>query len=231
MGFPVSFPWVFPSGDYEPALSPFGDLEWDGTHAASAVDLLLEQFKGMPLVEGYVTAYANRCQELENAIWDVLTASDLDIATNAQLNGIGALVGEGRGNRTDAEYRAAIRVRILINRCNGRHSEMLRILMLYLGASSGDGSLRLKQTAPCALSLQVLTVPSVPDDLRTKVYAIKPAGVNLDGAYATDADQSYRFGWSGGAIAGVSGGVNGDAWSGDPDPSDPIAGGYLAARI
>lgn len=226
MGFPGLFPFILPGGDpYDPEINPFGDLTYESDHAGAAVDLLLQQFKGLPLIEGMIESYANRVQELENALWDILIASDIDQAAAGQLDGLGSLVGEGRADRGDTEYRAAIRIRILINRCNGRHAEMLRILMLYLGATSGDGTLRLTQPGPAALSLSVLSVPADPASLRAIATTIKPAGVNLDGRYETSATRPYRFGWSGGAVAGQTS-ANADGWSGDA-----TVGGLLAARI
>jgi hypothetical protein len=225
MGFPVVFPWVFPSpASYTPANETFGDLTWNGDHSAEAIDLLLHQFHGSSLVEGYVKSYVNRVQELENAIWEILLALDIDNAVNAQLEGIGAIVGEGRRGRLDGPYRAAIRVRILVNLCDGKHAQIVRILTAYLGATDGDGTIRLTEPAPAALSLQVFTVPVSPGDLRTMARSIKPAGVNLDGRYATHATRMYRFGWTS-AITGVTGANNGDGWT------DGSVGGQLAGRI
>lgn len=225
MGFPGLFPFILPGGDpYDPEIDPFGDLTYESDHAGAAVDLLLQQFKGLPLIEGMIESYANRVQELENALWDILIASDIDQAAAGQLDGLGSLVGEGRADRGDTEYRAAIRIRILINRCNGRHAEMLRILMLYLNADTGNVALRDRGTAGLSLNVYV-DVPSDPANLRVIAYTIKPAGVNLDGRYETSATRPYRFGWSGGAVAGQTS-ANADGWSGDA-----TVGGLLAARI
>lgn len=224
--FPFVFPFTFPGAPYTPHSETFGELTYDAEHAADAIGLLLEQFKEMPLIEGYIKSYANRTQEVEDALWQILEASDLDNAEHAQLEGLGLLVGEERRSRVDDDYRAAIRVRILINRCGGTHPEILRILSLFLGIADGARTIRLDEPAPAALRLQVYSLPSLPADLRVIARTIKPAGVNLDGRYETSLSRPYRFGWSGGAVAGVTGAANGDSWS-----DDPTVGGLMAARI
>lgn len=222
--FPFVFPFFFPGGAWSPIATSVGALTYNPNHVAEAKALLLEQFRGKPFIEGMVEAFVARAQELEDALWAVLEAMDLDNAANAQLDGLGLLVGEERRSRLDDDYRAAIRVRILINISSGKHSQILAILTAYLGVASGAGTVRLDEPAPAALKLQVLTVPSLPSDLRVIAYSIKPAGVNLDGRYETDAMRPYRFGWTS-PIVGVTGANNGDGWT------DGSVGGYLAARI
>ena len=227
--FPFVFPFFFPGGSlldtYEPIDSTIGALTFNPNHVAEAKAMLLEQFRGKPLIEGMVEAYVNRVQESEDVLWEILEAMDLDKAADAQLDGLGLLVGEQRRSRGDDDYRAAIRVRVLINLCNGKHAEILRILTLYLGVADGEGTVQLDEPAPAALKMNVFTLPSLPGDLRVIARAIKPAGVNLDGRYETSATRPYRFGWSGGAVAGQTS-ANADGWSGAD-----TGGGLMAARI
>lgn len=223
--FPFSFPFSFPGGAFEPFDTTVGAVTYNAAHVTEAKAMLLEQFRGAPLIEGMVEAYVLRVQEVEDMLWGVLEAMDLDKATSAQLDGAGLLVGEQRRSRSDDDYRAAIRVRILVNLCNGKHSEMLRILTLFLGVADGSETVRLDEPSPAALKLQVLALPSLPSDLRVIAYSIKPAGVNLDGRYETSLSRPYRFGWSGGAVAGQTI-ANADGWSGDD-----TVGGLMAARI
>lgn len=223
--FPFAFPFSFPGGPFTPIDTTIGALTYNADHVAEAKAMLLEQFKGKPLIEGMVEAFALRVQELEDALWGVLEAMDLDNAIDAQLDGLGELVGEQRRSRTDADYRASIRVRILINLCNGKHSEVLAILVAFLGAAEGSGTVSLVEPAPAALKLQVFTVPSLASDLRVIARSIKPGGVNLDGRYETSLTRPYRFGWSGGAVTGQTI-ANWDGWSGDA-----TVGGVMAARI
>jgi hypothetical protein len=227
--FPFSFPFAWP-GDlptYAPGDTPtFGDLVYVDDHSDEATALLLEQFHDLPLIDGMVRSYINRIQELEDQIWQILLATDLDVAVGAQLDGLGDIVGEPRRARSNDAYRAAIRVRIMINRCDGKHATMLRILTTYLGIASGAGTVELREPAAAALALNVYTVPESFADLSVIANTIKPAGVNLDARAETSLSRPYRFGWSGGAVAGVSGATNGDGWSGDAS-----VGGLHAVRI
>jgi hypothetical protein len=214
-------------GEMDTALTtPYAPLAYESDHEGTGVDLLLEQFQGKPYVEGLLTSYLAQVQDVEESVWGVLLAADVDLAQDAQLDGLGDIVGEPRRDRSDEDYRAAIRVRVLINRCSGRHSQILEILRLYLGATIGDGTIELREPAPAALALNVYRVPSLPADLRTIARTTKPAGVNLDGRYETSATRPARFGWSGGAVAGVTGPDNGFGWS-----LDDSVGGLFAARI
>jgi hypothetical protein len=222
--FPIRFPRREEDGTYTPSSTVFGRLTYIATHVSEALDLLIQQFKEKPLIAGLVTALVTEVQELEDAAWEVLLATDLDNARNAQLTGLGTLVGEPRRGRSDIAYRPAIRVRILINRCNGKHPEILKILTLFLGATDGDGTIELVDAAPAAMALNVFRLPESPSDLRVITRSIKPGGVNLDGRYATHATRMYRFGWTS-PITGVTGANNGDGWT------DNSVGGQQAGRI
>lgn len=95
-------------------------------------------FYGKPRVASIVFAFALQLQELETATWEVLNDRILANATDAQLDTLGAIVGEARLGRTDAEYRIAISGRILTNRSNGWRSDLLRLLDLMRPGESYD---------------------------------------------------------------------------------------------
>lgn len=218
-----SLPWTLPYAG--PGETEFGDLVYVSDHEQSGVDLLLEQFRGLPRIEGLLRSYLIQVQQLEDALWEILGSSILDNASDAQLDGIGDLMGEPRRGRSDALYRPAIRVRALINRCNGKHSEILAILTLHLGVASGAGTVELREPAPAALSLNVYSVPSSASELRVIARTVKPAGVNLDARVETSATRPARFGWDSGTIAGQTA-SNGFGWDGDAS-----VGGLFATEI
>lgn len=222
-----SLPWTLPSDPiYTPTVATFGPLSWVGTHASDGVDLLLEQFRGKPLIEGLLRAFLDQVQAIEDDLWKILLLLDLDQCTDAHLDGVGDLVGEVRRGRADADYREAIRIRIRVNLSNGKHSEILSILETYLGAAAGSGTIELREPAPMALALNVYTVPSTElSDLRVLVRQIKPGTVNLDARVETSATRPARFGWDDGAIAGQTA-SNGFGWDGDAS-----VGGLFATEI
>lgn len=97
------------------------------THVADAKRLLTSMFRDRTVIAGLLGAYVAEVQALETAIRAVILGRLLDSATYAQLDALGAIVGESRQGKTDAVYREFIRLRILINKCNGLLPEMLHI--------------------------------------------------------------------------------------------------------
>lgn len=125
-----------------------------------AVDLLIQQYKDKPVIEAIVRSYARRCQELEHAAWDVINSRLLGevyvlfprnnprtceeiadtstaeegiiklTATGVRLDLVGKIVGEARLGRSDADYEVGIKIRIAINRSNGRSDDLIEICAL-----------------------------------------------------------------------------------------------------
>lgn len=127
----MSFYYVRPS----PALSPevegiYLNLE----HADQAINHLIEFFRKGPRNQAYLRAVCAQLQELEQLFFDLYQQSFLSNAEGTQLDQLGEIVGEARQDRTDTLYRAAIRVRILVNKSNGRTEELITIALRYLEA-------------------------------------------------------------------------------------------------
>jgi len=65
-------------------------------HANLALSRLVTQFRESPNLIAYIRAIISESDTIESALCDVLDQRMLDTATNAQLDVIGALVGQGR---------------------------------------------------------------------------------------------------------------------------------------
>lgn len=104
-------------------------------HVETARALLIEQFKNRAVLQGFLDCLSRRVQDVENVLWDVIDKRVLDTAVDAQLDTLGLLVGEKRLERTDAEYRGAIRLRICVNRSKGRIIDVIDVAKL--GATVG----------------------------------------------------------------------------------------------
>ena len=81
----------------------------DNNHVQEALDRLLQQYKGLPLMTGLITAFVQQIQALENAAYPINEGRQLWNGTTypaigAQLDGIGSLVGISRNGLDDAEY-------------------------------------------------------------------------------------------------------------------------------
>lgn len=96
-------------------------------HAAEAISHLIQFFRDGPRNQAVLSAVMTQVQELEQALWDTFHAFNVDDAEGDQLDLLGGLVGEGRSDRIDDNYRVAIRVRILVNRSDGRTEDLIAI--------------------------------------------------------------------------------------------------------
>lgn len=102
----------------------------EADHEGSGLDLLISQFKGKPVVEGFLSVFLRRVQDLEDVLWDVIDMRALETASGAQLESLGALVGESRLGRSDSDYRLAIRLRVRVNRSKGRTVDVIDVATL-----------------------------------------------------------------------------------------------------
>jgi len=69
-------------------------------------------------------------QALEAVAWDVINLRILDNASGDGLDQLGAIVGESRDARSDTDYRAAIRIRIRVNRSQGKAEDVIAVATL-----------------------------------------------------------------------------------------------------
>lgn len=101
-------------------------------HTEQALARLCEQFKGQPNIVKLLTALTGTVQDVETALWQILTERSVDNATGVHLDAIGAVVGQDRGGLIDEDYRRFIRARIATNRSRGTIGDILRISRLVL---------------------------------------------------------------------------------------------------
>jgi len=144
-------------------------------HADRAIDLLLEQFKLKPNIEGVIRATAASLQELENVFGDLLTQRYLDVAIGAQLDIIGIIVGLDREGRDDSTYRIALRTKISLNHSSGTPAAVIEAARFYTGASN----VWYRELKPA--TIYVFTDgQSVPSDLHARIQEASPTGVDLN---------------------------------------------------
>lgn len=129
-------------------------------------------------------------QEAASVAYDIYRSDDLDTAADAQLDTLGAIVGEKREGRTDAAYRVAIRARIAINLATGTPNEVLDIMRAVVGE---PGELFENDTA----AFLYRVVATMPDTATAELYAavlrsISPAGVRSIFQYGIE-EISFQF--------------------------------------
>lgn len=106
------------------------------THEADAVARFTSQYFDAVKLQGLAGIWARRIQALEDAVESVLKERWVPEAIGAQLDELGAIVGEARLGRTDAAYREAIEIRISINQSGGEPERIIEYLRRITGATS-----------------------------------------------------------------------------------------------
>lgn len=81
----------------------------DTQHTQEALSRLMEQYKGLPLYEGFYRAFLEQIQEIEDATYELdadrqLWNGSTTPAIGKQLDNIGTLVGASRNGLPDDEY-------------------------------------------------------------------------------------------------------------------------------
>lgn len=131
------------------------------THVAQAIANLVEQYKAQPKIAATLEAFVQQVQDLEDALFELLDERDLDTAVGAQLDTLGAIVGEGRLGRNDDDYRIAIRGRILVNLSEGTPVDLIELLSALSG-----GSVKLVEYFPASLTAEILAEVADEDEAR-----------------------------------------------------------------
>jgi len=122
---------------------------YDPNHVLEGLALLLQQWRSSPKVTGILTTYLKQFQVLEDTVWDVINSRMVDTAVGAQLDMLGDLVGEARKGRNDTDYRAAVRLRIRVNRSQGRAVDVIDV------ATQGSGAPAIYREYPESLVWEV----------------------------------------------------------------------------
>lgn len=106
--------------------------DWVYEKKTDFVEVSLERptskFKGKPNVSSFIRVRAERYQDIEDAVYSLLTQRWLDDAEGEQLNRIGQTVGEPRLGRDDTAYRVAITTRITLNSSGGEPERIIQFL-------------------------------------------------------------------------------------------------------
>lgn len=154
-----------------------GVYVYNGEHAQQAVDHLIQWFR-RPRNSEYLRVVCGQGQAIEDVLWQLNTAFDVDNALGDQLNLLGKIVGELRGGRDDEDFRAAVRTRILVNSSNGRIEDLIAII---LSLTPDATSIRITELWPAKLRIEVYDdfAGASPPTVARLLRQAKPAGVGL----------------------------------------------------
>ena len=115
-------------GDSSIGVVPTENLD----HCDEGVARFISQFQDKPRLSALLCAFLNQVQELEVAIFDLITERVIGFAIGAQLDILGDIVGQERLAFGDTDFRTLIRARIKVNRSDGQPEQLLEILRLVL---------------------------------------------------------------------------------------------------
>lgn len=133
-------------------------------YVADALARLIQKFRDKPKIEALVTAAVSPAQDLETALWDLLTLRQVDTAIGAQLDVLGRLVGQPRNTDDDEVYRRYVRARISANKSKGLTVDLLRIARLIVDDPAA--AIELDNVGIAAYVLRVLGV-AIDNDVAT----------------------------------------------------------------
>lgn len=95
---------------------------------------MLERYRNKTRTVLLVRELADSVQEVEAALWDLISRTAIDTADGVWLEGLGRVVGENREGATDTEFRRFIRARIRANRSAGTVEDIIGVLTAWNGS-------------------------------------------------------------------------------------------------
>lgn len=140
-----------------------------------AKDRLIHQFKTKPNLEKYLCVFADEFTELQSTLISLKNLRKLSAASNAQLDGLGDIVGVERLGRTDTQYRAAIYVQIILNRSNGEPETLLAAVKSLTDSTEAH----LTEIFPAEVHI-LFNGLNIPSDLINSLERSAPAGVLIE---------------------------------------------------
>lgn len=194
------------------------------THVQDALNRLLQQYKGRPLIAGLYTAFVTQIQELENAIYSLDAGRQFWNGTStpaigAQLDGIGELVGISRNGLPDNEYILVIFGKIAENFSQDTIADVGTVLQYVFQAQL----VLIEEIYPAGLYINILE-PAIPSSFfnvaKNLLMNTIGGGINLV-ISTSPTTATFRY-----AGPGVSGAVNGYG-----DVNVPNSGGVYAGVI
>lgn len=147
-------------------------------HVEEGLSKLISQFRKKPKILALTTVYIQQLQELEDALSDLLTETNLGNAVGIHLDNIGAIVGELRLGRSDSQYRIAISARILLNTSNGTIED---VIALAIASTEILLTIEITEYFPASFNARIVEVidPLVVDTdaIAAIISSGKPGGV------------------------------------------------------
>lgn len=188
-------------------------------HEARALARLASEFRGIPEIEGLIKAKCRQTQDLENAIFGLLSAMGIDTAGGWLLGVYAKLVGFRPGSRPDTSLRNYVKAYVKLNKGSGTLPEILAIVRILVPGPTVI--LALEQKAAIILRLRSYAADSglIADLIKILGKAhLGAVRIYLEWLTSADADAFTLGDSTGGTVTGLGLG----------DSTDPTVGGELA---
>jgi len=175
-------------------------------HIDEALGHLIQQFSDRPDLKKLAESWLTQIQGLEDTFSDILTKTTVENSTGAQLDALGAIVGELRRGRNDLQYSTAVRARLILNVSEGTTENLIDLIR----GIAGEVRVDVQEFYPAAF-IAVVMDPIDPEEtdvtqLGALVASGRPAGVRGVVAFSTapafrfDTGPGYDEGGYGGAV-------------------------------
>jgi len=200
-------------------------LTYDTGHAAEARDLLCQQFKGNAAIEALLNSSCVHIQLAEDAIWELQTERlPATAAIGAQLDALGTIVGQIRGELDDTHYRYWLLAKLIANASGGEGETLLEIIVTV---TNNANALHLMQQPPagCLIWIDGGLDPTIDPSLLALILSEAVAGgVKLQFVYSMY-DNANTFTFASADLPEVS---TIDGFSSGNTGLDPETGGHWA---
>jgi len=142
-------------------------------HSELGVNRLIWQYRGdQPRLQAFLHAHLDQLQSVEDVAFDVLVGMWPLTAVGEQLDILGRIVGQDRGELVDDAYRLYILGRIFVNRGDGQLPQFIE-LMEILGLETG---LSIREYWPACIEVNAVSI-TYPDVVGDLVGDLTAAGV------------------------------------------------------
>lgn len=149
-------------------------------HVALALERLPAYLRDKPRWRELLTVLVTPLQEIEDATQAVILQRNLDDAEGAQVDQLGAIVGEARAGATDAVYRRRIRARIAVNLSRGLSEDLIRIARLIVYDAGASIEIEQQDVATVVVRIGTLaTDAAVAADVIAFLRVSASAGVRV----------------------------------------------------
>lgn len=166
----------------------FFDSVEQADHESDGLSNLLDQYIDKPRMRSFLASLLENIDELEQASIDVYAGMSPYTAIGNQLDILGKIAGQNRGELTDDQYRLFILARILVNRSNGTIPELIEIIERL-----GIAKIEIREYFPSAYDVAIFDTDNG-EVITELMQDHKPAGVKLLYKYsANDSDEVFRF--------------------------------------